>query len=290
MKAIITADWHLRADKPRCRLDENWFVTQQHVLSFISEETKNRGVPLFVVGDIFNTPNVPSSIVNIALDCLLDILSTTAVGILAGNHDLPYHSWANVNNSSFGILNRLFDDMGSYGQWAHFGEAFDGAEEDKIRFIHALTFPDLDSIPSNAEAFTAPELLSEYPDNWIFTGDYHHSFHYEKNGRHVINPGCILRQVADMIEYQPKICYVDTEAEIVEWINIPDNEAMVTDEYLRDAEEREDRISAFIEGVNQSGQVSLNFLDNLEAAMADNKMNKLVKDTILELVEKGEEK
>ena len=32
MKLIVTADWHLRATRPRCRTDENWIETQRNAL------------------------------------------------------------------------------------------------------------------------------------------------------------------------------------------------------------------------------------------------------------------
>jgi len=294
MKAIITADLHIRADKPRCRLDNDWMKAQRDALSFIGATADNKKAPLIVIGDIFNTPNVPSAVLNMVIGFLLSI--DEGSHILAGNHGLPYHSWDNVDNSAFGILNLLMEHgsnihtLGQFGQWAHFGQPFTG-NDTGIMFIHELTFPDVKSIPPNTQAKTAPELLFENPEaQWIFTGDYHHSFHYEKKGRHVINPGCIIRQAADMIDYQPKVCYVDTDKDIVEWIDIPDTAEMVTDEYLRAEEAREDRISAFVEGVKESGHVSLSFIDNLEAEVAENKLEPLVESTIRELIEIGEEK
>ena len=35
MKGIITADLHLRADRPRCRLDEDWMETQRKALETV---------------------------------------------------------------------------------------------------------------------------------------------------------------------------------------------------------------------------------------------------------------
>ena len=30
MKAIITADWHLRATRPQCRIDDDWILTSMY--------------------------------------------------------------------------------------------------------------------------------------------------------------------------------------------------------------------------------------------------------------------
>ena len=37
MKGIITADWHLRATRPQCRIDEDWILTQKNALNQIKK-------------------------------------------------------------------------------------------------------------------------------------------------------------------------------------------------------------------------------------------------------------
>ena len=36
MRMIITADWHIRNTRPRCRVDEDWIKTQQKTLNQIA--------------------------------------------------------------------------------------------------------------------------------------------------------------------------------------------------------------------------------------------------------------
>lgn len=49
MKAIITADWHLRSTVPRCRKNEDWVGTQKRLLQFIANESNKRKCPVFIV-------------------------------------------------------------------------------------------------------------------------------------------------------------------------------------------------------------------------------------------------
>ena len=37
MRAIITADWHIRATRPRCRIDDDWILTQKRALNQVFE-------------------------------------------------------------------------------------------------------------------------------------------------------------------------------------------------------------------------------------------------------------
>lgn len=282
MRGIITADFHLRADRPRCRLDEDWMKSQRKAIESVVEIAIDKECDIYVIGDIFNTPRVSPEVVSMFISSLEGMENNNLnIRILAGNHDLPYHSWDNVNQSSFGILWNMVENFItpltsiSDFYWAlHFGETKCRPPEngDPVLFLHRLVFPSKKSIPPNTSAITASDLLKEYPDyKWIFVGDYHSSYHYEENGRHVVNPGCLIRQRADLMDYQPEVAYVDTDEGTVEWIEIEDKAVLVTDEYLRKEEERSDRIEAFVESVKKSGQISLSFIDNLNERIAENR-------------------
>lgn len=288
---ICTADWHLRADKPRCRLDEDWLSFQEGIVEWIVDKANEYSCGINIVGDIFDTPNVPASIISMFLRQISKCKE--GVQFIAGNHDLPYHSFENLDNSSIGIIyeaaqhhSKLYHGM-ACGRWADFDCEEKGPNINKALFIHRLVFENSKTIPPNVQAITASELLDEYPDkNWIFTGDNHHAFHYEKKGRHVLNPGCITRQASDFIQYQPSIYFVDTDENIVEAIPIPDTGELVTDAYIQEANAREDRIGAFVEGVKKNGKISLSFTDNIETALLKNKnMSKETITMIHELME-----
>ena len=280
MKGIITADLHLRADRPRCRLDEDWMETQRKACESVARIAVDKGADIFIIGDIFNSPRVPPEIVSLFITSFLEMEKQELyVRILAGNHDLPYHNWNNVNQSSFGILwsmvtgyTSMMYTIETYS-FAHFGETIieKNNMDESILFLHQLVFPSEKSKPPNVDAIIASELLKQYPIyKWIFVGDYHSSYHYEENGRHVVNPGCLIRQRADLADYQPEVAYVDTDKGIVEWIEIEDKASLVTDEYLRKEEERNDRIEAFVESLEKSSQISLSFIDNLNERIAEN--------------------
>jgi len=290
-KFICTADWHLRSDRPRCRLDEDWFAFQEGIVEWIVETANNYNCGIKIIGDIFDTPNVPANVIAMFLRQISKCKEGTQ--FIAGNHDLPYHSIDNLSNSAIGIVyeaaqhhSKIYHGM-TCGLWLDFGEKEKGLERTGLVFTHRLVFENSKTIPPNVHAITAAELLEEYPNaKWIFTGDNHHAFHYEKKGRHVVNSGCITRQASDFIEYQPIIYYVDTDENIVEAIPIPDTGAMVTDAYIQEANAREDRIGAFVEGVKKNGKISLSFTDNIEAALLKNKsMGKETVKMIHELME-----
>lgn len=284
MKFICTADWHIRNTRPRCRIDEDWIKTQQKALNQIAEICENKNAPLMVVGDIFNSNSDTSFECINMVQKLADRIG--GIYILAGNHDLPYHSSENIDKSAIGVLLQSENVF----KIEDYSDEFSAPNFDEERnsmsymFIHTLTIPSKDK-PDFIQCETPESLLEKYPTaKWIFTGDYHKNFVYEKNDRYVINPGCLIRQVSDMKNYQSGVYFVDTEKEIIEFIPIIDNEELVNDEYIIRENEREERIESFVNKLKDVESVSLDFIDNVEKALLVNEIDEKLKDCVKELI------
>jgi len=291
MKLIITADWHIRTDRPRCRVDSDWIGTQKKAVQFVFQQAKKRKAKVCLIGDIFDKANDHFSILKYLLDWIFS--SEIDFYILAGNHDCLYHSIEYMDRSLFGSLFSIAESektnilpMMKLGCAFHYGQIeeslYSGQE---IVFLHELIFSDNEKILPNSGYYLASDLLITFPGaKWIFTGDNHHSFIYERNNRYVINPGCLLRQAADFKNYQPIIYFVDTEIGKIEKINVPDESSLIIDEYLEQAKERDERISAFVSSIRDKGEVSLSFRDNLLQRM-DEIEEEGTKEIILECIE-----
>lgn len=276
MKAIITADWHLRQSAPRCRVesDEDWIKFQENILSEIVTYANKKKCEIHVVGDIFDTPKAQILMARVFMAEMNKC--KYPVRILAGNHDLPYHAWEEVNNSTYGIIRHAFPELGPEHGAAHFG--LPEKVKDGILYTHQLTFPDAKAQPMEGIGTTAGELLDTFPEaSWIFCGDYHHSFVYEEKGRFVINPGCITIQATDMIEYKPSIYYVDTEKGEIEKLYLSNDVTFVDDSHIKKEHEREDRMEAFVEKVSAQGAISLDFKGNLRKKLENPELSSEVK-------------
>lgn len=289
MRFVLTADWHLREDRPRCRKDEDWIETQKRALMDIFALCRKEKANLFIVGDIFHRSTEFKMVryVQILADALAKI--DLELYYLAGNHDLKYHSSLNFDNSAVGLLRssnncRFIKDYPFADVDA---PNFDEMPRDDAEnlFLHTLCFPDMKSMPPNVNACCAKDLLEENPNaKWIFTGDYHKNFHYEWNGRHVVNSGCLLRQASDMKDYQCGVYYIDTEEEIVEFNPIIDNEELVDDSYIIEEKERDERIDNFLHKLSETKGISLDFLDNVEKAMSVSDLDDDVRKMVNELI------
>jgi DNA repair exonuclease SbcCD nuclease subunit len=257
--------------------------TQRLAIRFVVDKANEIDCNIYFTGDLLDTTRVPDEIMSMLIEEIHRLCDHLHFCFIAGNHDLPYHNWDNINRSSIGTLWKwavspytLFESIGDSAFWVHFGkdpkEKYKTELTGKPLFIHRLVFPTKKSMPPNVNGITAGNLLKEYPGiDYICIGDYHRAYDYEENGRHVINPGTLLRQDAGELDYETGFYFVDTDKDIIEFIRIPDPDDLVTDRYLEIAEERNDRIAAFVESVESSGKITLSFEDNVKSWLAENR-------------------
>lgn len=293
-KIIWTGDWHLTQDKPRCRIDDDWEGFLDNLLKYVVRQANDRDAYLVIGGDIFGrrSPNVSNSILNIFIRNVMGVYNGTR--ILAGNHDEYFHNFDLIHKTSFGILDSFItsanikklsyiDDLGC---WKHFNGKIKNPNSELV-FIHRLTFENKKTMPPNVEATTADGLLKEFPQaKYIFTSDMHRSFLYEKNGRYVCNAGSLYRGSADQVLYSPCVYFVDTDKTKIEKILLPDTDKMVVDSYIIEGKEKDDRISAFVEGLNNTNDMTFDFIGNIEMAIKKNKIDNDLRAVIIELCDK----
>jgi len=125
------------------------------------------------------------------------------------------------------------------------------------------------------EEKTANEMLDEYPDfDVIVTGDYHKGFTYKKGGRLLVNPGCLTRQVADYKDYQPRVYLWYAESNIVEPVYLPIEGRVVSREHIETVEKHNERMTAFIERLNDEWETSVSFEENMKRFLSNNKVQK----------------
>ena len=102
MKAIITADWHLRINKPICRKDEDWYQTQKENIEYVIHHANKKNCNLIIIGDLFNTTVVSLKIINLFLKCISKLNNNCYINI--GNHDIDYGNISHIDNSGIGVI------------------------------------------------------------------------------------------------------------------------------------------------------------------------------------------
>lgn len=275
MKILLTADWHIRGDRPRCRIDEDWIASQrQDIQAVVDIASQEKVDEAWVLGDLFHQPRAATEAVNMVLVGLNDLRDACPVYILPGNHDLPYHDYGNLEQSSLGIVLKSFpelrtreDPRGLTLAAAPFGLDPVDPHAD-VWATHQLTFENAETKPPMAGGKIAQDLLDEAPGvQVVVTGDYHRGYVYTgEGGRRVITPGCLNIQAADMDDYRPRVYIWDTATAQVMPHYLPTNSVAVVTDYLAAEKERDERMDKCLEVATAAASVTLSFTDNLKAA------------------------
>lgn len=277
MKILLTADWHIRGDRPRCRVDEDWIESQRQDIAAVRKIADVNSVDeVWILGDLFHQPRCATEAVVMVLDELKKF--NCQVRILPGNHDLPFHDYQNLDKCSLGIVLKSYPELVSrevevlpgegYGMAAYpFGRDPTWPICD-VWATHRLVFESEEARPMKGIGQTAQELLDVFTGvrAMIVTGDYHHGYiHKGPDGRKVVTPGCLNIQAADLVDYKPRVYIWDScdDSVVPEYIG-KDPAANVVTDYLEVEKMRDDRMEKVLQVVGSSEGVSLSFMDNLE--------------------------
>lgn len=281
---IITSDWHLREDSPTCFIGD-WHQEQWKAVEFVRNLQAKYKCPVIHAGDLFHHWKPSPSLISQALWFLPEQFYT-----IYGQHDLPQHSLELKSKSGLHTLEvagkiKVLDGC-HYGQEPDKESLFFPNREidRKVLVWHHMTY--INPPYPGATGGNALSILKKYSQfDLIATGDNHRSFSVEHNGRLLVNTGNLTRQVADQIDFQPRaaLWYADTNT--IQWVNIPIQQDVITREHIAKKEERDERLTAFIEKLDSDYEIGLSFEQNLEAHFSVNETSNEVKKIIYTAIE-----
>jgi len=293
MKFIILADLHLTGNTPIARLD-NIEETWKRKLKFILDYADKNKMSILVGGDFFDKPRDWKTLSEVIR--LLDDYKGVGVLSIFGQHDQYLYSKDRYSTSlgvliESGLIRELneyptqFKDVSIYG--ASWGQEIPKPEGIiNILVIHksisdAPLFPGQEY--TNAEMF-----LKNHPEyQFIICGDFHRRFVFLADiGRILVNPGPLLRMEATEynMEYEPKFAVLDTETQIVDWIDIPHEpaEKVLTRRHIESKKETENMLDDFIKNISVDHKITFSFKENLQEYLTKNE----IKQDIINIISK----
>jgi len=285
MKFLNVSDIHLDIKRPICRTDIDWVQSQQELIDYIISVAVFEKVDYIIDnGDTFDVATQPTKIVDIIPTALEKHGYPVPWICMPGNHSLPYHQMKNLPGSALQSLGF----MKGVTLLTNCSDEFEGSFAG-IPIVHRLIFPDLDAVPwyiKDKGTFEhAGILLEKFPHHdLILTGDYHHSFHFEKNGRHVVNPGCMNIQDVKMIGYQPKFAIIEYEPNTIfniKWVDIPDQITKTTNEHITKVVESEEGINAILATLENPEKLTMKFWDDMQNYLEKSNIKQELKEYIM---------
>lgn len=280
VSAILTADWHLREDVPTCRTDDFWNA-QWEAVDEVAALQQEFQCPVLHAGDLFHHWKPSPRLLTYAMRYLPAQFYT-----VYGQHDLPQHNLNLQEKSGIFTLveaNRINLLQGHWGTDPKELQPWT-VENRGVLVWHHLTYT---SAPfPGASGGMAAGILRKYPMyDLILTGDNHQAFTITHKGRRLVNPGNLTRQSAGQIDFKPRVYLWDAESNDVlpHYLHIrPD---VITRQHIEVKEERDERISAFIERLDADWESALDFKENVRRFASENNIQKDVMDITYKALE-----
>jgi hypothetical protein len=303
--AILGGDLHLQEKAPVARSAEpDWFAAMARTLRQIRKLQKlYDDCPIFLPGDVFDKWNASPALINWAMDHL-----PRRICSVAGNHDLPLHSYADIRKSAYWTLVRseTIEHL-EYGKPRVFVQPLGARHLHAYGFSNGQDYTKIKPINPNTinlavihqycwktgHAFPGASPDDYYLEHWdrlkaagysaaVF-GDNHKGFYVSTglaNG--LVNPGTMMCRTTDERKYVPFVglllstgevvpCYLDTAEDV--W----------TDE--KEAAAETDDNTEFLKELAALGDVSMNFTKTVTELMKKRRVGQSVKDLVLSFLE-----
>jgi DNA repair exonuclease SbcCD nuclease subunit len=266
---------------------------------FIRKIQDKYNIPLLVSGDIFDKWKPSPELLKLCIEILPEMV------VIPGQHDLPRHSIGLYHQSGLGVLeaagvatvlkNPKGEDYYPDKDWGNdkwfvtgypFGSEprlFDGRTARRsICMIHELVAYTKQPFP-NAGAEKARGVLGRLEGyDVVLSGDNHQQFVLKHRNRLLVNPGCIFRANASLVDHIPKIYLWYSKDNTIEEVPIPIEDGVIIRDHIEKENERNNKRSVYIEKMKNDYSVGLKFKDNLTQHMVENKTSKPVKEIVWE--------
>jgi len=294
--AILSADWHIRGDRPVCRTDD-YMEAQRKKIEFILNLSNEHNCPILVAGDFGHRPMWGDRLLNWAKEVLNPEI---CIWLVAGQHDILNHRLENWKIGGLGVLEKdeyinvlqpyNFNTLNLHG--FAYSENISAINQicpkgKQIAMVHQMVIKSQgDKLWFDQKADHAKRLLRKFPCyDLIVSGDNHQSFVVEHEGRLLVNAGSLMRMSANQIHHEPSVYLWYAEDNSVERVYLPIEKDVISREHIDVAKKRDDRIDSFVNRLNESYDIDFDFEKNLEEFFTKNKVNEKTKTKIWESLE-----
>ena len=303
--AIACSDIHLSSKAPIWRTNEpDWFEAMKRPLQELHKLKIKYNCPIFCAGDIFDQWNSSAELINFALENL-----PNDIYAIAGQHDLPLHNLENIKQSAYWtlvkagkIINIEKDFSIKLPQYkiklygfpfnVKFKKCHDKEEGYKhIAIIHNYYWIkgksykkalESDRIFNNKEIFTSYDI--------VIIGDNHKSFKVKyKSAMHkttIFNCGGFMRRKSDEINHKPQVGLIYNNGEIEPYTLDTSLDKFLNIDIKDNKEEEKFDMTRFIKELENLDYKIFDFREAIEIYLKKNKINKYIKQIILESMEK----
>lgn len=306
MKFLFTTDGHLSSKRPVARkekTDEEYIENQLAKREQLFNYAKNNNATILDGGDFFQYWRMDnSSDLMIRLSRLFKKYGIDYI-LNIGNHDLPYHSLDNINQSLIGLLVEM--GLVSVGKEYvnhdvlvhifHYSEQLverpTSSVKYKVAVIHENIFES--SVPPYMSGYTAQQLAELMPSYDLFLcGHNHQQFVWDNGKQIVVNGGSTMRLTTKQMDYKPAFWEIAIDEDVanptlkIGNISIVKHEYVIKPDMISLAHLKDNKIETFVESTKDFAEgETFDFRKDVENEMEVRKTVDNVRDIVYGVME-----
>lgn len=280
--AIFVSDFHIREDKPICRID-NFNTAQWSKLEEIKAIQYKHDCPVLHAGDLFNHWKPSPHLLSMTMERIPSQLHT-----VFGNHDLPDNNLNKFEKSGIHTLQTSKHvEVLSCLHWEQDSDTKSASiiiKDKKILVWHIMTYQGKEPWPGCTDS-SGIQILRKYHSYFdvIVTGHNHKSFVEEYKGCLLVNPGSMTRMKADEEDHQPSVYLWSADTNEVKRHFLNTGKNVISRSHITKQKEKNE---AYLSDETWSGslnEIDISFKQNIERRLSmDDGIRKPVKTIIYE--------
>lgn len=291
--AIVVSDLHLSLKPPIARTAEpDWFAAMARQLKELRELQQKKKVPILVAGDIFDRWNSPPELINFAMENLPYCFT------IPGQHDLPYHSYEDVEKSAYWTLvqaekichldyRQVIEDITVHPfPWGREITPLESKHSGlQVALCHKYIWRKGSSYPNAPKESHVKSLSAQLAGYDVaFFGDNHKRFQYE-GPCNILNCGGFYRRHIDELDHKPTfgLLYPNGEIELQE-VDVLDDKFINVSTLSKLAQQGLE-MTEFLDELRKLGEQGLDFVSAVRRYIKDNNVFEGTAKVILEAIE-----
>lgn len=303
VEGIFTADWHLSHKPPLARsVEPDWLATQRGYLVQLEALQLEHKCPIICAGDVFDKPDPPAELVNLALAHMPHVYA------LPGNHDLRMGNYQDLHKTAFYTLVKagkitLLDPKypaSVNGMQLHaFPHSFPPKPREDwknslvrdIAVCHCYCWVEGKSYPDAPESHRLrayKKVFASY--DCVVIGDNHLPFKARVGGTLVVNCGSLVRRNVDQRDYRPRVWLYKADNTAEPYYLDVSKDRFLEEKASKEAKEVSKDLTRFLEGLKGIKDVIIDFREAVQAYLRKHKIGKEIEQIILAALEEGEGK
>lgn len=300
VEAICVSDFHGWHTPPVSRADSDWYEAMARPWKEVEDLSNEHDAPILFAGDMCDRWNAPAEWINWAIRTLPKMYG------IPGQHDLPYHRYADIKRSAYwtlvecgtiidlkpGKMEPISDNLAVIGfpwgtelkPWV-LGQPLTGFN---VALVHHYVWKSKHKYPGAPPESHVAKIRKALKGYRVAVfGDNHLGFLSTDEKTTILNCGGMMRRKSDEKDYVPKAGLIWTDGSVTRVQFDTSKDVLLTKLKPEACKNPDGGFEELLETIQSLGNSTADFLEAIEQVLNTRKASKRVRSLVAKYLEAG---